>query len=59
VAEEIWLTFLNERWREAPLTVMTVEIPRMMKVMTVPLSLAVRIPPCTPESFAGQRACSL
>jgi hypothetical protein len=31
----------------------------MMKVMTVPLSLALRIPACTPESFAGQRACSL
>jgi hypothetical protein len=30
-----------------------------MEVMTVPPPLAVRIPACTPESFAGQGACSL
>ncbi len=30
-----------------------------LTVMTVPLSLAVRIPACTPESFAGQGPCSL
>ncbi len=45
----------RRRW----LTVMTVDMPQMMKVMTVSWSLAVGIPACTPESLAGQGACSL
>jgi cellulose synthase/poly-beta-1,6-N-acetylglucosamine synthase-like glycosyltransferase len=34
-------------------------MPGERTVITVLLSLAVRIPACTPESFAGQGACSL
>ena len=41
------------------LTFMTIHTPQIMKAMNVPLSLAVRIPAWTPESFVGQGACSL